>query len=134
MPRYGSFRGKGEALWKSLHETNGDIIVWADTDVRNWHPRMVYGTIGPLLHDHCDSIADILVRHPPAAMDVGQEPDTQSGEWSRQSGDRRRCGRELELVPSVEKSVRARPRDRADAGRRQRLQNGSASYRHTLLY
>ena len=47
LPRYGSFTGKGEALWKSLYETSGDIIVWADTDVRNWHPRMVYGTLGP---------------------------------------------------------------------------------------
>ena len=51
LSRYGSFKGKGEALWKSLHETTGDIIVWADTDVRNWHPRMVYGTLGPLLHE-----------------------------------------------------------------------------------
>jgi glucosyl-3-phosphoglycerate synthase len=51
LPRYGSFRGKGEALWKSVYETSGDIIVWADTDVRNWHPRMVYGTLGPLLHE-----------------------------------------------------------------------------------
>ena len=34
LSRYGSFRGKGEALWKSLYETSGDLIVWADTDVR----------------------------------------------------------------------------------------------------
>jgi len=51
LARYGSFQGKGEALWKSLFETFGDIVVWADTDVRNWHPRMVYGTLGPLLHE-----------------------------------------------------------------------------------
>jgi nucleotide-binding universal stress UspA family protein len=51
LSRYGSFRGKGEALWKSLYETSGDLIVWADTDVRSWHPRMVYGTLGPLLHE-----------------------------------------------------------------------------------
>jgi len=51
LARYGSYRGKGEALWKSLYETSGDLIVWADTDVRNWHPRMVYGTLGPLLHE-----------------------------------------------------------------------------------
>jgi nucleotide-binding universal stress UspA family protein len=51
LARYGSFRGKGEALWKSLYETSGDIVVWADTDVRNWHHRMVYGTLGPLLHE-----------------------------------------------------------------------------------
>jgi glucosyl-3-phosphoglycerate synthase len=49
LARYGSYPGKGEALWKSLYETSGDIVVWADTDVRNWHPRMVYGTIGPLI-------------------------------------------------------------------------------------
>ena len=51
LARYGSFRGKGEALWKSLYETTGDIVVWADTDVKNWHHRMVYGTLGPLLHE-----------------------------------------------------------------------------------
>jgi len=51
LARYGSFKGKGEALWKSLFETTGDLVVWADTDVRNWHPRMVYGTLGPLLHE-----------------------------------------------------------------------------------
>jgi glucosyl-3-phosphoglycerate synthase len=51
LPRYGSFAGKGEALWKSLFETSGDLIVWADTDVKSWHPRMVYGTLGPLLHE-----------------------------------------------------------------------------------
>jgi len=49
LPRYGSYRGKGEALWKSLFETTGDLIAWCDTDVRNWHPRMAYGTLGPLL-------------------------------------------------------------------------------------
>jgi glucosyl-3-phosphoglycerate synthase len=51
LSRYGSFKGKGEALWKSLYETSGDLVVWADTDVKNWHPRMVYGTLGPLLHE-----------------------------------------------------------------------------------
>ncbi len=51
LPRYGTFRGKGEALWKSLYETTGDVVVWADTDVHNWHHRMVYGTLGPLLHE-----------------------------------------------------------------------------------
>jgi len=41
--------GKGEALWKSLLVTKGDIIVWIDTDIVNIHPRFVYGIIGPLL-------------------------------------------------------------------------------------
>jgi glucosyl-3-phosphoglycerate synthase len=49
LPRYGAFVGKGEALWKSLYEACGDIVAWCDTDVRNWHPRFVYGPVGALL-------------------------------------------------------------------------------------
>jgi nucleotide-binding universal stress UspA family protein len=49
LSRYGSYRGKGEALWKSLFETSGDLVVWSDTDIREWHPRNIYGTLGPLL-------------------------------------------------------------------------------------
>ncbi len=49
LPEMGTFRGKGEALWKSLHALKGDIIVWVDTDIVNIHPRFVYGLIGPLL-------------------------------------------------------------------------------------
>jgi nucleotide-binding universal stress UspA family protein len=49
LPRYGSYRGKGEALWKSLYETSGDLVVWSDTDITDWHPRFIYGTLGPML-------------------------------------------------------------------------------------
>lgn len=49
LPNYGSRRGKGEALWKSLYCTQGDIVIWLDTDIVNIHPRFVYGLIGPLL-------------------------------------------------------------------------------------
>jgi glucosyl-3-phosphoglycerate synthase len=52
LPRYGTYRGKGEALWKSLHVLKGDLIAWIDTDIVNIHPRFVYGILGPLLrHD-----------------------------------------------------------------------------------
>jgi glucosyl-3-phosphoglycerate synthase len=49
LPRYGSYRGKGEALWKSLYATTGDLVAWSDTDIQDWHPRFLYGTLGPLL-------------------------------------------------------------------------------------
>ncbi|HWP56987.1 MAG TPA: glucosyl-3-phosphoglycerate synthase [Candidatus Acidoferrales bacterium] len=49
LPQHGAYRGKGEALWKSLYVLNGDIIVWIDTDIRNIHPGFVYGVLGPLL-------------------------------------------------------------------------------------
>jgi glucosyl-3-phosphoglycerate synthase len=49
LPKYGARRGKGEALWKSLYCTKGDIVIWLDTDIVNIHPRFAYGLIGPLL-------------------------------------------------------------------------------------
>ncbi len=51
LPAHGAYRGKGEALWKSQHVLKGDIIAWVDTDIRNIHPRFVYGLLGPLLRD-----------------------------------------------------------------------------------
>ena len=49
LPAYGARSGKGEALWKSLFVTRGDIVLWIDTDIVNIHPRFVYGLVGPLL-------------------------------------------------------------------------------------
>lgn len=49
LPGAGSYTGKGEALWKSLDVTSGDIVVWIDSDITGIHPKFVYGLIGPLL-------------------------------------------------------------------------------------
>ena len=49
LPELGTRSGKGEALWKSLYLTCGDIVVWIDTDIVNIHPRFVYGLLGPLI-------------------------------------------------------------------------------------
>ena len=51
LPETGSYRGKGEALWKSLHVLDGDIVAWIDTDISNIQPRFVYGLLGPLLRE-----------------------------------------------------------------------------------
>jgi glucosyl-3-phosphoglycerate synthase len=49
LTQYGARHGKGEALWKSLFTTQGDILIWIDTDIANIDPRFVYGLIGPFL-------------------------------------------------------------------------------------
>ncbi len=51
LPGEGTFVGKGEALWKSLHVLRGDIVAWIDTDIVNIHPRFVYGILGALLQE-----------------------------------------------------------------------------------
>lgn len=49
LPEYGEGHGKGEALWKSLLVSEGDIVLWCDTDLRDFHHRFVSGLLGPLL-------------------------------------------------------------------------------------
>ena len=49
LPECGNHRGKGENLWKAIYQLAGDIIVYVDADIRNIHPRFVYGLVGPLL-------------------------------------------------------------------------------------
>jgi len=49
LREFGVFYGKGENLWKSLHVLRGDIICWVDADIKNIHPKFVYGLVGPLL-------------------------------------------------------------------------------------
>lgn len=51
LTRYGTVRGKGEALWNSLYVLRGDLIAWIDTDIANIHPRFVYGILGPLIRE-----------------------------------------------------------------------------------
>ena len=48
-PELGGYAGKGEALWKSLLVTKGDIVVFVDADLTRWGPHFVTGLLGPLL-------------------------------------------------------------------------------------
>jgi glucosyl-3-phosphoglycerate synthase len=50
-PDLGTFPGKGEALWKSLLVTKGDLLVFVDADLTHWGPHFVTGLLGPLLAD-----------------------------------------------------------------------------------
>jgi glucosyl-3-phosphoglycerate synthase len=51
LPEHGKVPGKGEALWKSLHVTTGDLLVFVDADLVAFDPRFVVGLLGPLLTD-----------------------------------------------------------------------------------
>ena len=49
LPEHGRVPGKGEAMWKSLAATTGDLVVWVDADLDGAGPEFVYGLLGPLL-------------------------------------------------------------------------------------
>jgi glucosyl-3-phosphoglycerate synthase len=51
LPHLPPLSGKGEALWKSLAVTGGDLIVFIDADLRNFTPAFVTALLGPLLTD-----------------------------------------------------------------------------------
>ena len=48
-PDLGTVPGKGEAMWKSLFVTTGDVIVFMDADLLDWDTHFVPGLLGPLL-------------------------------------------------------------------------------------
>lgn len=73
---HGARVGKGDALWKSLLVTKGDIIVWIDTDIVNIHPRFVYGIIGPLLLNTNVQFVKGFYRRP---LKVGQKMQAGGG-------------------------------------------------------
>ncbi|MCH1867264.1 glucosyl-3-phosphoglycerate synthase [Nocardioides sp. CFH 31398] len=50
-PELGDRPGKGEALWKSLLVTRGDVVTFVDADLRDFDPQFVVGLLGPLLDD-----------------------------------------------------------------------------------
>jgi glucosyl-3-phosphoglycerate synthase len=49
LSHHGEGHGKGEALWKSLFASDGDIVVWCDADIEGFSASYVAGLAGPLL-------------------------------------------------------------------------------------
>lgn len=52
LPEVGDKKGKGENLWKAIHQLKGDIICYVDADISNIHPRFVYGLVAPLIRQN----------------------------------------------------------------------------------
>ena len=50
IPEVGNHPGKGENLWKAIYQLEGDIICYVDADIKNIHPRFVYGLVAPLIY------------------------------------------------------------------------------------
>lgn len=51
LAEFGPSRGKGDALWRSLHAVTGDLVCWLDADLTDFDPSFVTGLVGPLLAD-----------------------------------------------------------------------------------
>ncbi len=48
LPEFGGACGKGDAMWRGLAATSGDIVVYLDTDTGDFDARFLLGMLGPL--------------------------------------------------------------------------------------
>jgi glucosyl-3-phosphoglycerate synthase len=49
LPQYGPALGKGDAMWRALAATTGELVVYLDADTEDFDTRFVLGMLGPLL-------------------------------------------------------------------------------------
>ena len=51
LSEYGAALGKGDAMWRALHATSGDVVCFLDGDTTDPDPRHLQGLLGPLFAD-----------------------------------------------------------------------------------
>lgn len=64
LPQIPAGPGKGEALWRSLFVTRGEIVCFIDADLRHFRPAVVQGLAGPLLADPTVSLVKAACDRP----------------------------------------------------------------------
>jgi glucosyl-3-phosphoglycerate synthase len=64
LPEHGPARGKGDALWRSLAVTHGEVVAFLDADTDAFDPRFALGLLGPLLTDDAVAFVKGAYRRP----------------------------------------------------------------------
>ena len=49
VPEFGQALGKGDAMWRALAVARGELVVYLDSDTRDFSPHFATGMIGPFL-------------------------------------------------------------------------------------
>lgn len=63
-------RGKGEAMWRGLAATSGELVVFVDADLRSFTTDYVTGLLGPLLTDPGIHLVKAVYDRPLVAGDL----------------------------------------------------------------
>jgi glucosyl-3-phosphoglycerate synthase len=64
LPDLPAVHGKGEAMWRSLAATDGDVVVFVDADLQSFTPSYVTGLLGPLLSDQQVQLVKAVYERP----------------------------------------------------------------------
>ena len=96
-----SVPGKGEALWRSVAATSGDIVVFVDADLLQFSASTVTGLLHPLLAEPTIALVKATYDRP-----LGRRAGPTRG---RRSGHRARGATPAQLALAVAGRVRAAP-------------------------
>ena len=64
LPDLPAVPGKGEAMWRALAATSGDVVVFVDADLQSFTPTYVTGLLGPLLTDDSVQLVKAVYERP----------------------------------------------------------------------
>ncbi len=64
LAEHGPALGKGDAMWRGLAATGGEIVAFVDTDTEDFHDGFLLGLLGPLLCDPAVQLVKGRFRRP----------------------------------------------------------------------
>jgi glucosyl-3-phosphoglycerate synthase len=74
VPEFGQVLGKGDAMWRAIAAVRGEVVVYLDSDTRDFSPHFALGMIGPLLVDPEVQFVKAFFRRPHLRADGTEVP------------------------------------------------------------
>ena len=64
LPEFGHARGKGDAMWRALSVARGELVLYLDSDTRDFSAHFARGLLGPLICEQGVSFVKAFFRRP----------------------------------------------------------------------
>ena len=74
LPEFGRVLGKGDAMWRALAVARGEVVVYLDSDTRDFSPHFATGMLGPLLCEPDVEFVKAFFRRPYLSPDGTELP------------------------------------------------------------
>jgi glucosyl-3-phosphoglycerate synthase len=74
LPEFGQVLGKGDAMWRALAAADGELVVYLDSDTRNFSSHFATGMLGPLVCEEGIQFVKGHFRRPFNAPDGEERP------------------------------------------------------------
>ena len=74
VPEFGQVLGKGDAMWRAIAAVRGEVVVYLDSDTRDFSPHFALGMLGPLLLEPELQFVKAFFRRPHLSADGTELP------------------------------------------------------------